>query len=64
VALTKRRESDEAKFRPGSDDSDAVLNKLGQSAAIGQDREGTPEAYFFAKGAPGTFYVLDAATGA
>jgi sugar lactone lactonase YvrE len=51
------------KFGPVQTIPDAVLNKLGQSAAIGQDRDGMPEAYFFANGAPGTFYALDAATG-
>lgn len=50
------------KFGPVQTIPDAVLNKLGQAAAIGR-WGGVPEAYFFANGAQGTFYALDAATG-
>jgi outer membrane protein assembly factor BamB len=50
-------------FGPPQTIPDAVLNKLGQSAAAGPGADGNPELYFFANGAPGIFYALDAATG-
>ncbi|CAG7629880.1 hypothetical protein PAECIP111802_01598 [Paenibacillus allorhizosphaerae] len=64
IKLIKKGESLlRQKFGPIQTIPDAVLNKLGQSAAIGTGKDGTPESYFFANGAPGTFYALDAVTG-
>ncbi|MDF2716614.1 MAG: hypothetical protein K0R28_3539, partial [Paenibacillus sp.] len=64
IALVKKGESPmKQRFGPVQTIPDAVLNKLGQSAALGTGQDGKAEAYFFANGAPGTFYALDAATG-
>lgn len=64
ITLVKKGESPmKQRFGPVQTIPDAVLNKLGQSAALGTGQDGKAEAYFFANGAPGTFYALDAATG-
>jgi outer membrane protein assembly factor BamB len=64
ITMVKRGENVLSRqFGPVQTIPDAVLNKLGQSAAIGIGADGRPEVYFFANGAPGTFYALDAATG-
>jgi hypothetical protein len=64
VTMVKRGESViQQKFGPEQTIPDAILSKLGQSAAIGIGADGKPEAYFFANGAPGTFYAFDAITG-
>ncbi|GAA3402898.1 hypothetical protein ACFFNY_05380 [Paenibacillus hodogayensis] len=64
ISLVRRGDfSVKPQFGPVQTIPDAVMNKLGNSGAVGRAADGTPETYFFGNGAPGTFYALNAATG-